>query len=331
MRHTARPYTLLPVSVRIPFDEMLMDIILNGILPVCALIAIGKALRRFEMTNDVFLKTADRLIYYFFFPAMLFWKIGTPAKEASVDWTLSLSAAGAVISVALLSLLFARLTRIPDRKIGSFCQCSYRFNTYVGMALILTTLGDQGVREFWILIGVVIPLINVMAVSTLIWFSETDYGAREKTRILIRSTASNPLILACVFGILYASLQTPFPPFVSNTFRLLSLVALPMALISIGGSLKVQQLKGSLQPALAAALMKLVLLPLAGYVFLTLFQVKGVPFQVGMIFFALPTSTAAYILSSQLHSDLDTATAGILVSTLLSPLSLAVAMLVVSP
>ena len=40
-----------------------MDVILNGILPVCALIALGKALRRFEMTNDVFLKTADRLIY----------------------------------------------------------------------------------------------------------------------------------------------------------------------------------------------------------------------------------------------------------------------------
>jgi len=307
-----------------------MDIILNGILPVCALIALGKAIRRLELTNDDFLKTADRLIYFIFFPAMLFWKIGTPAVEASVDWTLSLSAAGAVISVALLSLLFAKLTRMPDRKVGSFCQCSYRFNTYVGMALILTTLGEQGVREFGVLIGLVIPLINVMAVSTLIWFSKTDFNAREKIRILIRSTASNPLILACILGILYARLQTPFPPFVDNTFRLLSLVALPMALISIGGSLKVGQLKGSLQPALAAALLKLLLLPLVGYAFLTLFQVRGIPFQVGMIFFALPTSTATYILSSQLHSDLDTASAGIVVSTLLSPLALAVAMLVAS-
>jgi malonate transporter len=308
-----------------------MDVILNGILPVCALIALGKALRRFELTNDVFLKTADRLIYFIFFPAMLFWKIGTPSGAPNLDWTLSLSAAGAVMSVAALSLLFARLTRMPARKIGSFCQCSYRFNTYVGMALVLTSLRDQGVREFGILIGVVIPIINVMAVSTLIWFSETDYDDREKVRMLVKSAASNPLIVACILGFLYARLQTPFPQFVDNTFRLLSLVALPMALISIGGSLKVQQLKGNLNTALAAALMKLVLLPLLGYASLTFFQVKGAPFQVGMIFFALPTSTATYILSSQLNSDLDTASAGILVSTFLSPLSLIVTMLVAGP
>jgi hypothetical protein len=195
------------------------------------------------------------------------------------------------------------------------------------MALILTALGDQAVRAFGVMIGILIPLINLMAVSTLIWFSGRSYGRREKFRILLKTTASNPLILACVAGILYGRLRIPFPVFLDNAFRLLSLVALPMALISIGGSLKVQQLKGNLQEALAAALMKLVLLPLLGYAFLTVFQVKGIPFQVGMIFFALPTSTATYILSSQLHSELDTASAGIVVSTLLSPLSLAAAML----
>jgi hypothetical protein len=172
-----------------------------------------------------------------------------------------------------------------------------------------------------------IPFINLMAVSTLIWFSDRNYGRREKIRILIKTSASNPLILACLAGILYAKLRIPFPVFLDNTFGLLSLVALPMALLSIGGSLEVQQLKGNLPAAFTAALFKLVFLPLLGFAFLSLFQVTGIPFQVGMIFFALPTSTANYILSSQLKSDLNTASAGIVVSTLLSPLSLAVVML----
>ena len=37
-----------------------------------------------------------------------------------------------------------------------------------------------------------------------------------------------------------------------------------------------------------------------------------------MIFFALPTSTAIYVLSSQMHSDTELASSAILVSTLLS-------------
>ncbi len=304
-----------------------MNLILNSILPVCALIGLGKFLKHLDLTNDEFLRTADRLIYFIFFPAMLFWKIGAPSMAPAADGALSLAAATAVISVSLVSLLFVKATRMADKKVGSFCHCCYRFNSYVGMALILTALGDQAVRAFGVMIGILIPFINLMAVSTLIWFSDRSYGRREKLRILLKTTASNPLILACVAGILYGRLRIPFPTVLDNTFRLLSLVALPMALISIGGSLKVRQLKGSLQPALAAALMKLALLPLVGYAFLTLFQVKGIPFQVGMIFFALPTSTATYILSSQLHSDLDTASAGIVVSTLLSPLSLAGVML----
>jgi len=46
-----------------------------------------------------------------------------------------------------------------------------------------------------------------------------------------------------------------------------------------------------------------------------------------MLFFALPTSTAIYILSSQLHSDTELASAVIVMSTLLSFGSLALILL----
>ena len=55
--------------------------------------------------------------------------------------------------------------------------------------------------------------------------------------------------------------------------------------------------------------------------------VAGPSFGVGMVFFALPTSTALYILSSQLNSDTELATAAIAVSTRLSVGSLSAALL----
>jgi predicted permease len=47
-----------------------------------------------------------------------------------------------------------------------------------------------------------------------------------------------------------------------------------------------------------------------------------------MVFFALPTSTALYVLSSQLNSDTELASASIALSTFLSLVSLSAALLI---
>jgi predicted permease len=259
---------------------------------------------------------------------MLFWKIGAPASPTPVDWKFILAVLSAVFVIYTASLFFIRITRVANFQVGSFSQCCYRFNTYIGMAVILIALGDESVREFAVMIGVAIPFINLLAVSTLIWYSGKSYNTSKKIVLVLRSTLSNPLILACFSGILYSKLQLPFPRFADNTFLLLSMVTLPMALISIGGSLNLAKIKGHLKMSMIANLFKLLLLPAFGYFFLRAYGVAAIPFKVGMIYFALPTSTAAYILSSQLQSDVDLAAATILLSTLLSIVSLSLVMAV---
>jgi len=168
--------------------------------------------------------------------------------------------------------------------------------------------------------------LNVLSVSLLIWFSGKTFSFPERCRITIRAIISNPLIIACVAGVLYARYVHRFPVFLDNTFRLAALVTLPMALLSIGGALTLRGLKGHLRVSLIGAVYKLGIYPLAGYGFFRLFHVTGTPFQAGMIFFALPTSTAIYVLSSQLNSDTELASASVVVSTLLSFASLTVAL-----
>jgi hypothetical protein len=48
--------------------------ILNSVVPIFAVIALGNLLRRFQVIDDTFIAVSDRLIYYIFFPALLFWK-----------------------------------------------------------------------------------------------------------------------------------------------------------------------------------------------------------------------------------------------------------------
>ncbi len=300
-------------------------IVINSLFPVFALLILGAALKHFKLTNDTFLKTSDRLVYFIFFPALLFWKIGGAASAIKIDWPFIAAVTASVLLVYIISGLYIKLFHVSDYMAGSFSQSCYRFNTYIGMAIIIVALGDSGVHYFGILVGLIIPIINVLAVSTLIWFSGKQYTLKARSIITVKALISNPLIIACLAGILYARFNIPLPVFIDNTLRLISLTTLPLALISIGAALSFKSIGNYIKPALAASVIKLILLPTIGYMLLRLLAVEPLPFKVGMVFFALPTSTAIYILSSQLASDTKLASAAIVVSTVLSfgPLSIA--------
>jgi predicted permease len=302
--------------------------VLNNLFPVFALLLFGHLLKRFGLTHDAFLKTADKLIYYIFFPVLLFWKIGAAVSDRIGDPGLYKAAICAVVSIYILSSLYIKIFRVPAYQAGSFSQSCYRFNTYIGMAVILNALGEDGARQFSILIGLIIPIINILAVSTLSWYSEKKATLPQRMGLTAKALISNPLIIACIGGIVYWKLIGGFPVFIDNTFRLASFVTLPLALFSIGGALTLSSMKDHFKLSLVACVFKLVILPLIGYLFLNAFNATGISFKVGMIYFTLPTSTALYILSSQLSSDTQLASAAIALSTLLSVISLSVALLI---
>jgi malonate transporter len=302
--------------------------VLSSLFPVFALILCGSVLKHFHFTHDLFLKTSDKLVYYLFFPALLFWKIGGASLNLFGNRGFYIAAVCALLTVFVLSTLFMRIVRVSPYQAGSFSQSCYRFNTYIGVAVVLNALGEEGVRQFGILIGMMIPMINVLAVSTLMWFSGKQPSGRARLWQTAKALIGNPLIIACLGGIVYSNLQSGFPQFIANTLALFSSVTLPLALISIGGALNLSTMRNHLKLSFLASLFKLLLLPAAGYAFFTVFGVSGLAFKVGMIFFALPTATSLYVLSSQLNSDTALASASIALSTILSFFSLSLVLLI---
>jgi len=304
-------------------------LVLNSLFPVIVLIGLGVLLRRINFTNSTYLQTSDRLVYFIFFPLMLFWKIGASSFEEGVPWALCFSvllALGIMFAISILAIIFLK---IPDFQAGSFAQSCYRFNTYIGVAVIINSLGAEGVKYFGVLLGAAIPIINVAAVTTLIWFSGGKVANHSRHRLVLKALLSNPLILGCLAGLVYSNMFAGFPKFLDNSLGLISMVTLPLALISIGGSLNPAGLRKHFTLSLLSQGIKLILFPLVGFCSLSIFGVSGIPFAVGMIFFSLPTSTAIYVLSTQMNSDPDLASSAILLSTILSfPLLTAVLILI---
>lgn len=304
--------------------------ILDSVLPVFALIAAGAWLRRRGLTDAAFLRTGDRLVYYAFFPALLFWKIGGTPAAVAVPWRLWAAGLGSILVLWLVSVLVLAAGRVDRFRAGAFSQATYRFNTYVAIAVVFNAQGDAGVARLGELLGPAIPLCNVLAVVTLIWFSRESVDRRTRVRLTLRALVQNPLILACVAGMLWARLLPAWPVAVDNTLRLAASLTLPFALISIGGSLTFAGLRDRLPLALAATALKVAVLPLVGWWALDLAGVAGPDRLTAMLFFAMPASTAMYVLSGQLGSDRDLSSAVIVLSTLASFVSLSAVLLLLA-
>ncbi len=303
--------------------------ILDNLFPVFALIGLGALLKHIHMTGEHFLKASDRLVYFIFFPALLFWKIGASPSVDDSATDLVAAAICAVAIIYLVSALCLKVFKVSNFAAGSYSQSCYRFNTYVGMAVILNALGEAGVSRFGILIGFIIPIVNVLAVSTLIWYSGQAIDTRERLRITLRALVSNPLIIGCLAGVAYSRVVGEFPVFLDNSFRLATMVTLPLALLSIGGTLTLKNLKNHIGHAFLGSAIKLSVLPVVGWFLLKAVDASPLSFQVGMIFFSLPASPAIIVLSSQLNSDTEFASAAIVLSTLLSFFSMSVVLLIV--
>ena len=299
-----------------------MSLVLNSIVPIFAVIALGSFLKRSALIDENFVRVSDRLVYYIFLPLLLFWKIGKPVEAVTVEWRFIAGALLAIFAVFLLSLIIAKLLKMPDRSVGSFSQSCYRFNSYIGIAVILTAIGENGVKEFGVLIGFAIPLINVLAVSSMIRYSGQNDSQGRRWLFLFKSVAANPLIISCLLGILYSNLGIPFPIVVERLLDLMAVMSLPLALISVGGSLTFSKFRGHFAYSLIAGLCKLVVLPALGYLLLMRLHISETALKVAMIYFALPTSPQNRVLSALLDSDPDLDTSAVVLSTMLSIVSL---------
>ena len=137
------------------------------VLPNFMLILIGLALaRRFDFGRD-FWDGLEKLVYYVLFPALLFRSLAVAKIDFAATWVLLLIALGFTLAGFLLALLAKPLFKLDRHLFATGSQCGYRFNTYIGLAVAGSLFGTPGVATAALLLGVMIPLANFLAVLML--------------------------------------------------------------------------------------------------------------------------------------------------------------------
>jgi predicted permease len=138
----------------------------------------------------------------------------------------------------------------------------------------------------------------------------------------LRAILTNPVILACMVGLILSYFKIPFPTFAVNFLRFLSDLALPLALISMGGNLSFEKIKKDYKATAFACLFKLFLIVGLGWLLFDWLGVRGLDLKVGIVLLACPTAFSSYLLSSKLGADKSLMSSDIMVSTILSMITL---------
>ncbi len=281
--------------------------ILVVLLPVFFLILLGFILGQSGFPGRAFWESAERLTYYLLFPALLVQRIAdlSTAANGLAEILPLMATMVAVLSLLSALLLLSRpLSGADGPTFTSIYQGTIRFNSYIGISIVLFLFGEAGVLVAAMLLSFLIPLANFSCITVLVRFGRGRAENSGKNRqAIVRAVLTNPVVVACVVGLLLRHAELPIPQPVDNLLEILGRAALPLGLLAVGAALQPAVLKHHPGTIAVVSALKLGIYPLLVWLFCLLFAVPPFITQVAVIFAALPGSALSTILARQLGGD----------------------------
>ncbi|ETD73042.1 membrane protein [Pelistega indica] len=283
------------------------------ILPDCILVTIGWLLKnKFKFTAEFF-TGLEKLVYFVLFPALMIRSLTmAPISFAKASNFLIICLLLAFTGL-FFSYLLKKYLRVDPKSIASSGQCAYRFNTYIGLSLAPAIAGSDSAAVMAILIGFSVPIVNVIAVNSM---------AKHQGNNPLIEVLKNPLVLSTIFGLMlnFSGITIPAP--LNATLAKLSQSTVPLGLICVGAALILQT--GTQQFSLISWLVgiRLLIMPIVAIILAFIFGLNSISSQTLILFAALPTASAAYILAVRMGGDGRTVASIISIGTVISVLTL---------
>ncbi|MFP4084733.1 MAG: AEC family transporter [Desulfonatronovibrio sp.] len=296
-----------------------MSSIFLALSPIFILILMGWFFHRIEFPGASFWPMAEKITYYVFFPALLFFSLYRADFSEARFWHLSAAVGGTMFIISLIMLLIRPLIRLTDSEFSSLFQGGLRPNTYVGISAAFIFLGEQGLTMAAMVIAVMIPLANIISVAVVTRFGNNQSRGWKHAGYAL---ARNPLILACLAGILANAADLRLILGTEEVVRILSQASLSLGLLAVGAGLQFRGLTSKTVPIAWAGTFKLVLQPLLmGFLALWLGMGQDIVLVI-VIFASLPCGAAAYVMARQLRGNMEIMAAIITVQTVAAILTM---------
>ena len=288
---------------------------LEIVLPLFIVMAVGYACKSMKLITEQLAKQMNGLVFRVFLPVLLCKNIYSSSLDSLKDPTVFIFAGvGIVLMFAALMFIIPKMEK-DERKCGAIIQAAFRSNyAYFGIPLVQAIFpgGDTSVTS--LLVVIVVPMFNVLAVVTL----ELFRGGKANFGQIIRKILTNPLIIGSVAGLVILLTGIRIPNILQKPIDDLSKVASPLALFLLGASINFSKTGAHVKQLAMAVLGKLVVFPLIAVALGALMGMRGVELASLLIIFGAPTAVNSAVMAQQMGSDGDLATEAVVFTTAFS-------------
>ena len=287
----------------------------NAVLPMCLVMALGYGTRRLGWLRREEISTINKIAFRIFLPCLLYYNIYCSDLSGSFDPLLMAYAVGGVLLTFGLALGYTLLTeKLPERR-GVLIQGMFRSN-YVIMGIPVATalLGADQLGTVSILIAVIVPLFNMLAVVVL----EVFRGQKPKPLHILGQIAKNPLVIGSVLGILTLVAGIRLPHILEQTIQSVSAIASPLQLFLLGAFFQFSGLKTYRRELVTVSIAKLIVSPGLFLGLGALLGFRGVAFVSLIGIFASPTAVNSFTMAQQMGGDAELAGDTVVVTSAVS-------------
>ena len=272
----------------------------GAVVPLFILMSIGLLIRRFKLLTDVEINHVNAMVFKTFFSVMMFYNMYTTnLRETMRPDIIVFSISALAVIYAVSFFLVCRIVPGPKQR-GAMIQAIYRSNfVLMGVPLVGNIFGEDNIAMTSMMIAIIIPIYNVLAVFTL----ETFRGGRFDLLHVLGGVLRNPMIIGAIVGVLFLTLGIQLPKPVLKPLGQMSAMTSPLALIILGASFRFSSISENPRYLVSVVLSRLIIVPAAVFAASIYFGFRGQELVTMLAIFGTPCAVASFSMAQLLDSD----------------------------
>ena len=272
----------------------------NCVLPAFVMLLTGYLAKRCGAVSEEIVPPLNRFCFTVLLSLYMFNNVYTADFDSAVSPGLILFLLAQTLALFIGGFVIVS-RRIEDgRRRGAYLQAAFRSNiAIIGLTLAQTLMDDAGTASMAVVITVLVPVYNMLAVIAL----ESFGGTAVSVGRLVKSIFKNTLVIGSLLGLGFSVLRVPIPGAVMSALTSMGKAGTVLALITLGISFNFSALSGNWRQVLRLSALRLVIIPAFTVGTGVLLGFRGNDLAVTMLVSAAPMASTAFSMARMYDSD----------------------------
>ena len=281
----------------------------------------GYIIKRTGLASKKTLDGINKLVFKIFLPTLLFYNIYSTDTLESFDWKILVFTIVSVSIVFLIGLGGVMLFSKENEKRSVMLQAMFRSNfAILGIPLINSICGDKVTGLTSLMVAIVVPLFNILAVASFLIFSKG--GNIFSLKDFIKGLITNPIIIGCALGLFAFAIKFKLPFILEKAVADVSKITTPLSIIVLGAGFTVPALKNYYKEVTFSVGARLVLVPIFMVTAAVLCGFRGEALASLLIAAGAPAAVSSYSTAQVMGGNGELAAQIVVVSSALCIFSL---------